>query len=213
MPEDGSGRVLLVSEAFQQIDNKPEQWLDRAFIKIEKPSSITMAGRTPEMDWKLADAKPGEQLDKTKAAQVTSALSSISSFTDVLPPDAKPANTGLDKPAVVTVTTEDGFTYTLKLGKKTGEAYPLAVAVSADLAKSRTAAKNEKPEDKARLDKEFQTKHEALEKKLTTEKKFEGRIFLVPKYGVEQLERKRADLLAPKPTATPSASPAEKTRP
>lgn len=223
MPGDGSGRVLLVSEAFQQIDNKPEQWLDRAFIKIEKPISITMTGRTPEMDWKLeqvksstewklANASPGEQLDKTKAAQVTSALSSISFFTDVLSPDAKPENTGLDKPAVVTVTTEDGFTYTLKVGKKTGDAYPLAVAVSADLAKSRTAAKNEKPEDKARLDKEFQTKHEALEKKLTTEKKFEGRIFLVPKYGVEQLERKRADLLAPKPTATPSASPAEKTR-
>jgi Domain of unknown function (DUF4340) len=224
MPEDSSGRVLLVSDAFQQIDNKPEQWLDRAFIKIEKPISVTMAGRTPEMnwkleraesstEWKLADAKPGEQLDPTKAAQVTSALSSISSFSDVLPPDAKPETTGLDKPAVVTVTTQDGFTYTLKVGKKTGEAYALAVAVTADLAKSRTPAKDEKPEDKARLDKEFQTKHETLEKKLTGEKKFEGRIFLVSKYGVEQLEKNRADLLAPKLTPTPSLSPAEKARP
>ena len=171
--------------------------------KLERAESST--------EWKLADAKPGEQLDPTKAAQVTSALSSISSFSDVLPPDAKPETTGLDKPAVVTVTTQDGFTYTLKVGKKTGEAYALAVAVTADLAKSRTPAKDEKPEDKARLDKEFQTKHETLEKKLTGEKKFEGRIFLVSKYGVEQLEKNRADLLAPKPT--PSPSPAEKARP
>ena len=62
----------------------------------------------------------------------------------------------------------------------------------------------EKPEEKAKLDKEFQEKEETLEKKLVTEKKLEGRIFLVPKFGVDLLEKSRVDLLA---TPTPSPSP------
>jgi hypothetical protein len=223
MPENGSHQVLLVSDAFQQIDEKPEQWLDRSFIRIVTPVSVTLAGTTPAMnwkleragnsqEWKLADAKPDEQLDATKARQITGALGSISSFTDVLAPDAKPETTGLDKPTVITVNTEDGFTYILKVGKKTGESYPVTVTVNADIAQARTAAKDEKPEEKTKLDKEFQTKKENLEKKLAKEKKLEGRIFLVPKFGIEQLEKPRADLLAPKATPTPRPSPTPKVK-
>jgi hypothetical protein len=218
MPENGSHQVLLVSDPLQQVDDKPEQWLDRSFIRIEKPISVAVAGTTPEMnwklerdpnsqDWKLAQPQPEEQLDANKARQVTGALSSISSFTDVMASDAKPETTGLDKPTVITVTTEEGFTYVLKVGRKTGDSYPITVAVSADLAQTSPSGTNQKPEEKAKLEKDLEAKKENLEKKLAKEKKLEGRIFLVPKFGIEQLEKTRSDLLAPKATPAPSPSP------
>jgi Domain of unknown function (DUF4340) len=225
MPEDGAHHVSLVTDPFPQIDDQTERWLDRDFIKIEKPASIALAEPSQGMnwkleqdpaskEWKLADAKPEEKLDATKATQMASAVGSIASFTDVLAPDAKPETTGLDKPVTFTVTTEDGFTYTLNVGKKRDESYPLTVSVSANLPSVRLPAKGEKPEEKVKADKEFQTKRESLEKKLAKEKKFEGRIFLVPKFGIEQLEKNRSELLAPKPSPSPNPSPtANETKP
>ena len=218
MPEDNSHQVTLVTQVFQQVDNKPERWVDREFIKIEKPMSIACTGIDPVMnwklerdraatDWKLTDLKIGEQLDQTKAKQVASSAGNVSSFNDVLAPDAPASVTGLDKPVVFTIATEDGFSYVLKVGKKNDESYPITLSVSADLSATRTPGKDEKPEDKTKLDKEFQTRRETLEKKLTQEKTFEGRPFLISKYTIEQLEKKRADLLAPKTTSTPSPSP------
>ncbi len=219
MAEDGVHHVDLVSEPFQQIDGKPESWLDRTFIKIEKPMTIAVSGPDPAMnwtleraqgakEWTLANPKPDEHLDTAKANQVTSALNSISSLTDVLALDTKPESVGLDKPTTVSVTTEEGFNYQLRVGKMVDQSYAVTVSVSANLVNARTPSKDEKPEDKAKLDKEFQTRHETLEKKLGKEKKLEGRIFLVPKYGIDQLKKKRADLLAtPSPTPSPSPSP------
>ncbi len=215
MPEDGAQHAMLVSEPFLQVDDKPEQWLDRTFLKIDKPVLVEVAGMTPETnwkleraadakEWKLADAKPGEQLDSAKASQVTSAVSSVASFTDILSPDTKAQSTGLDKPTRIKIDTEEGFHYALEVGHKTNESYPVKVSASANLAANRTAQKSEKPEEKAKLDKEFQEKKETLEKKLVTEKKLEGRIFLVPKFGIDLLEKSRVDLLA---TPTPSPSP------
>ncbi len=103
--------------------------------------------------------------------------------------------------------TEDGFTYVLKVGKEMDEHYPLTVVVSASIPTTRASTKEEKAEEKTKLDKEFQTKREALEKKLAKEQGFEGRLFLIAKFSVEQLEKNRADLLVPKPTPTPTATP------
>ena len=219
MSEDGSQHVDLVAEPFQQIDGKAETWLDRTFIKIEKPMTIAVSGPNPAInwkleqppgakEWKLGDAQPHEQLDPVKANQVTNALNSISSFNDVLGPESKPESVGLDKPTTITVTTEDGFNYLLRVGNMIEQSYPITVSVSANLVGARTPSKDEKPEDKTKLDKDFQTRHESLEKKLASEKKLEGRTFLVPKYGIDQLKKNRADLLAtPTPAPGPSHSP------
>src|SRR5262249_6791432 len=191
MPEDGSHRVTLVSEVFSQLDGKPERWLDHDFIRIEKPISIAISGPSPTMNWKLerepsakdwtlSDLQGEEHLDPVKANQIASSISAFSTFLDIT--DAKPEATGLDKPVAVTVTTEDGFTYVLNFGKKMEENYPLTVSVSANLPTARVPGKDEKPEDKEKLDKEFQTKRETLEKKLTKEKKVEGWTYLVRKY-------------------------------
>jgi Domain of unknown function (DUF4340) len=223
MPQDGSNRVALVAESFEQIDNKPERWLDREFIKIEKPNSIVCAGTSPAMnwklerakesaEWKLADAKADEQTDASKAKQTTNSIDSVTSFVDVLAPDARPETTGLDKPVTFTITTEDNFVYVLRIGKKIGENYVAAFAVSATIPKERTAGTDEKPEEKKKLDEEFQTKRDGLEKKLAKEQKFEARPYLLAKFVVEQLEKNRADLLAAKPTPTATQSPTVKPR-
>ena len=219
MPEDGSHRVSLVTETFAQVDDKPERWLDRAFLKIEKPISIACAGPSPAMnwtlerspgssEWKLAGLTPDEQLDQAKAKQLASAIGSISSFVDVLASDAKPETTGMDRPTTFTVMTEDGFTYVIKVGKEMDEHYPLTVVVSGNIPTTPASTKDEKTEAKTKLDKEFQTKRETLETKLAKEKKLEGRTYLVAKFGIEQIEKSRSDLLAPRMTPSPTPVPA-----
>ena len=74
-----SKEVDVISEAFSNIEPKPEQWLNKDFFKIEKPKTIAvtfpmatnswkLTRETESADWKLADAKPGEQLDTGKVA-------------------------------------------------------------------------------------------------------------------------------------------------
>jgi len=154
--------------------------------------------------WKLAEAKPGEELDNAKASALASPFS-YAAFADVMAPDAVAAETGLDKPAVATMETFDGFIYTLKIGKLIGENYPVLVSVTATLPKERTPGPDEKPEDKAKLDQEFQTKQTQLAEKLAKEQKIENRPYLIGKTTIEQLLKERSALMAEKkPTPTPS---------
>ena len=148
-------------------------------------------------DWKLADAKPDEKLDSSKTSSFSYALSSPS-FNDVLPADTKPEQTGLDKPTVVTLDTFDNFTYTLKLGQKTNDNLPMVVAVTAQIPKERTPGKDEKPEDKTRLDKEFKDKQKKLEDKLTQEQSYGKWIYLVSNWTVDSLLKDRNQLLVEK---------------
>lgn len=221
MGQDGSNRVFLVSDTFEEIEMKPEQWLNRDFIKIENAKSIAVEGTTPAMTWtiardaaaspwKLADAKPGEETDNAKVSSVASHLAAAS-FTDVLAPDAPVTETGLDKPSSVRIETFDNFVYEWRIGKLTGENYPVLVSVKAELPKERTPAADEKPEDKARLDQDFQTKQKPLADKLAAEQKLQARPYLIPKSTIDQLLKDRASLLAekkPLPSPAPGASPA-----
>src|SRR5438552_6810421 len=88
-----SDDVVLISDALQNVEPKPEQWLNKDFFKIEKPRSVAVAfpnatnswkltRETETGEWKLADAKPTEQLDASKASGVSNPLSSPS-FADV----------------------------------------------------------------------------------------------------------------------------------
>lgn len=223
MPLADKAKVSLVSETFEDATPKPEQWLKKDFIKMEAPKSITLAGTTDAQhwkltresgagDWTLADAKPEEQLDKTKASPLNS-LFANASFVDVLAPDAKPAETGLDKPAIATFETTDNFTYILKIGKLTGDNYPITIEVSANLVKERTPGKDEKPEDKTKLDTDFQANLKRLEEKLASQKKFEGRPYLIAKFTVDSLLKDRSALLAEKKAETPPAPPTPGTTP
>jgi hypothetical protein len=189
------------------IEPKPEQWVNKDWFKIEKLKSISVlttnatnnwkVTRESETgEWKLADAKGDEKLDSAKTGAFGYLLSSPS-FNDVVI-NAKPETTGLDKPTVATLETFDNFSYTLKIGGSGEGDRQVQIVVSANLPKERVAGKDEKPEDKTRLDKEFAEKNKKLEDKLKSEKAFEKWTYTIAKYTVDQLLKERHELLAEK---------------
>src|SRR3989454_9011549 len=197
--------VSLVSEPFDKIEPKPEQWLNKDFFKIEKARSVAvtfpnatnswkLTREAETAEWKLAEAKPTEQLDTSKASGVANPFSSAS-FVDVA---TNGPSVAMDKPVVASVDTFDNFNYTVKVGQKTNDNYPVAMSVSAQLPKERTAGKDEKPEDKTKLDKEFKDKQKKLEEKLAQEKTFENWVYLVSSWTVDPLLKERSQLMVEK---------------
>ncbi len=211
-----SDTVILVSDPLASIEAKPDQWLNKDFFKVEKLRSLSVqypvetnswkiSRDTENGEWKLADAKPEEKLDTGKTGGVTSALNSPS-FNDVAV-NQKPEELGLDKPTKVVADTFDNFTYTLTLGQKTNDHYALTLKVDAQLPKERTPGKDEKPADKARLDKEFQDNQKKLEDKLAQEKACEGWTYLASTWTFDSLLKNRGELLVEKKEEKPASTP------
>jgi hypothetical protein len=113
-----------------------------------------------------------------------------------------PEQSGLDKPTVIKITTFDGFDYTVNVGAKQNEDYLLTVAVTGNFPKERAAVADEKPEDKAKADKEFADNLKRLQDKLTTESAFGKWTYQVASWTVDPLLKKRGELLEEKPAAT-----------
>lgn len=209
MVGSGTKTLAIISDPLSNLEAKPDQWLNKDFFKVEKIRTIALAfpvatnswkitrGAESASEWKLGEAKPAEQLDSSKTSSFSYALNAPS-FSDVLPADAKPAEAGLDKPTVATIETFDNFTYTLKVGQKTNDNFPVALTVAAQIPKERVAGKDEKPEDKTRLDKEFKDKQQKLQDKLDQEKSYEKRIYLVSSWTLDSLLKERSQLLAEK---------------
>ena len=221
MTQDGANRVFLISDALAEAETKPEQWVSHDFARVENPKVIAVAGPTPDLNWtltrespttpwKLADAKAGEDLDAAKTSGLTN-IFAAGSFVDVLAPDVPAAETGLDKPSTVRIETFDNFAYEFRIGKLMGENYPILVSVKADLPKERTAAADEKPEDKAKLDQEFQARQKQLADKLEKEQKLAARPYLIAKATIEQLQKDRSAFMAEK-KPSPSPSPIARRR-
>ena len=197
--------VALISDPLDMVQTKPEEWLDKDFIKVDKAKTIEVAypaatnswkltRDTESAEWTLAGAKADEKPDAGKIAGVSNPLSSPA-FADVLPAD-KLAGAGANPPAVVKIETFDHFDYTVRVGGKTNEDYPVTVAVTAEIPKERAPGKDEKPEDKARLDKEFKDRREKLEDKLKREQGFGRWTYLVQSWSLDPLLKERAQFLA-----------------
>jgi hypothetical protein len=219
-----SKTLIVISDPLETVDPKPDAWLNKDFIKIEKPAAISLdypvstnswklTHESETNDWTLADAKPSEKLDSSKVSSLTGAFSSIS-FNDVLPPDTKPEISGLTNVTTLTVGTADHFTYTAKIGPAQDDVYPITVAVTADLPTARAAAKDEKPDDKTRLDKAFADQQKTLADKLAREKQFAGWIFKVPSYSLSSILKTRPQLFVePKAAESSPAQPAALSQP
>jgi hypothetical protein len=193
--------VAVISDALYQVQTQPEQWLNKDFINIEKPRAVavefpeatnswklTRASETN--DWKLAGLRPDEQPDPAKFAGVTRPFSGTS-FNDVGPLNT---NTPAGR-TVLTVETFDGFTYVARIGAKENNVYPVSLTISASLAGERTPGKDEKAENKVKLDQEFKTQQKALADKLAKEKQCEPWVYQVPAYGLDEVLKPRAELL------------------
>lgn len=211
--------VALVSDPLT-VDGKAEDWLSKDWFKVEKVKSVSvvtgvasnnwkLTRETDAGEWKLAEAKAGESVDSGKASGLNWLLNSPS-FNDIVV-DPKPETTGFTNATTATVETFDGFTYTFKLGRMAGdENYALQLTVAGNFPKERTAGKDEKPDDKTRLDKEFADKLKAQEEKLKSEKAMEKWTYVTAKYTVENLLKERKDFLAEKKEDTkpaPGAAP------
>jgi hypothetical protein len=210
--------LLTISDALNNVDPKPAEWLDKDFFKLDKPQSVsfvstnasnswTLSRATESAPWVLADLKAGEVLDSNKVSSLSSSLS-YPSFVDVAA-DPAPDKTGLDKPLTVTIQTFDHFTYTFKIGHKTPENdYNLNLAVTADIPAARAPGKDEKADEKTKLDKEFQEKTKTLQDKLNKEKALAKWTYLVNTWLVDPFIRDRAQLMVEKQTGQKDAAAA-----
>jgi hypothetical protein len=220
--------LILVSDPLESIEVNPESWLDHDFFKIEKLQSVSLVSTNATNSWKLtresenapwvlADTNAGEVLDSNKVSSLAGTLS-YASFVDVATNPA-PAVTGLDQPLALTLATFDHFTYDLKIGHKTpgNNNFYLTVAVAADIPAQRAAAADEKPDDKQKLDKEFQDKTTALKDKLAKEKALGQWVYLVGSTLVDPLIRDRSQLFVDKKEENPApktgAEPGAQTQP
>ncbi len=210
--------LQLVSDPLDSAQPKPETWLSKDFFSVEKPATISV--QYPEAtnswqltrasetnDWQLAGAKPGEKLDSSKVSGVTSPFSSPT-FNDVLPASTRPEAAGMTNLTVTTIETLDGFSYTIKIGQKRDDEYPMSISVAANLPANRVAATDEKPEDKAKLDADFKDRQKKLADKLAGEKQLGNWIYLVPAFAVDPILVPRNQLLTEDQAET--NTPAEK---
>ena len=211
---DGSS-IALISDPLENMEPKPDEWLNKDFFRVEKAKTIEvdfpvatnswkLTRDSETADWKLANAKKGEELDSSKVSGVSSPFSSPN-FSDVKP-GTNLEESGTNKPTTVKISTFDNFDYTITLGTKTNDDVLTTVAVSAQLAKERTPGKDEKPDDKKRLDKEFTDAQQKLADKLKQEQDYEHWTYSMPSWVVDPILKQRGELLAEKKAEPKPAS-------
>jgi hypothetical protein len=200
--------VYVVSDPLPQASAKSAAWIDKTGFAAERVKSIDYRAadgerwkverQTDEPDWKLEGARAGEKLDFTKANSAAYMLGRLA-VADVAPPDATAETTGLDKPTATIVSeTLDGFTYTVRLGKREGDNYYARVAIDGSLVKTRAPAKNEKPEDRAARDKTFAERIAQIEARIPREKALAEHTLLIARSTLDDLLKKRTELLEQK---------------
>jgi len=185
-------RVLVVADPLTQASTKTADWISKAGFEAEKIKTLELRAADgsawkiersgDNADWKLAGARDDEKLEVSKANAAAYTFGRIE-LADVAPKGLKPEDTGLDKPTLVTATTLDGLSYTLRIGRLQGENYYAAMAVAGE----------PKPEGK-----DAEERGKALAARLPREKELAQYVLLVPKSKLEDFLKKRADLLAAK---------------
>jgi hypothetical protein len=214
MTDPAAGSVSVISDALNEIEPQPQNWLSKEFAKVEKVKSVAvtfpeatnswkLTRETENGEWKLTDAAPTEKLDSSKLYSFSTPLSSaqISDLAIGLTPE----QTGLAQPTILSIETFDGLSYVVKSGSQTNTDVFVNVTLTANLAKERTPGKDEKPEDKAKLDKEFTDNLKKLETKVAEETAFAKWTYLLPNWTMESILKKRGELLeAKKEEAAPA---------
>lgn len=204
--------ALVASDELAAADPQPAAWLNKDFFKIEHVKLISVVAPNPDDSWEisrendsspwvLTDIKSGEVLS-TNVANLAGEILAFPEFDDVAEqtPDNMTA-LGMDKPILVTVLTEN-LVYTLKVGHKlpNGE-HPMTVAMSGNMPAARVADPTERPEDKAKLDAEFQDKNKELQKLLDKGQTLSPWIYEAG-HWIEHVIHVRSDLLEKTTVAT-----------
>jgi hypothetical protein len=208
--------AAVVDQTFSNANSDPADWINRTdffdvknvltlavdYSGTEATNSWKLARENTATNWTLVAAREGEALDQNKLGSFGQPLQSPT-FNDVLTGDAANLSTNATR---ITLGTEDHFTYTLTLGEPNADGeFPMQLAVAVNLPEKRVPAKDEKPEDKASLDTEWQSQQQQLKTRLALHQTFSGEhwTFLVPGYTLSGLLKKRTELMGEKPPLGP----------
>ncbi len=204
-PEE-PGTVFIVADPLVEASAKSADWIDRTSFVAERVKELQVrypdGGRwriersADDANWKLAGAKGHEKLDIARANAASYALG-VLELADVAAPGAK--DTGLDKPIAVDATTLDGLSYAIRIGRQEGDNYYVSFKPGGALVKERKPEKGEKAEDRARRDKDFADRIKRIEARLPRERLLSGYVLLVQKSKLDDVLKKRAELLEKKP--------------
>jgi len=195
VPSDAK-RVILISDPMAQASTKTADWISKQGFEVEKVKTLEVREASgsadasswriersgDNADWKLVGARAGEKLEITKANAAGYTFARLE-VADVAPKDLKPEEAGLDKPTTVTATTFDGLIYVLKLGKVDSGNYYATIAISGE----------PRPEGK-----DAEERLKKINERLPREKALGGYTLLIPKSKLDDVLKKRADLLEKK---------------
>jgi hypothetical protein len=195
-------RMNVVAEPFTSVTAKPQQWLARDYLKVERIKSLAVLDPDGKERWSVMRpdeaagwswSTPGK-LDGGKAQDGASALSAMQ-IADAAA-GVSDADAGLDKPVTVRAQTFDGWSYDLRIGKAAPEdRYYAKAAVSGTVPEKRTPRADEKAEDKEKEEKAFAERQAAMKAKLEREQALGAFTVLLPKSTVDPLLRERSALV------------------
>lgn len=181
--------VYIVADPLAQASTKSADWIARPGFGAEGVKSLEYRPASGEgwriersgdnADWKLSPLRAGEKLEVTKANAASYSLNSIE-LADVAPKGLKPEETGLDKPITLVADTFDGLTYTIRLGRLSGENYYAQVAVAGD----------PKPGGK-----DAEDRLKKLNERLARERALAEHVVLLAKSRFDDILKPRAELL------------------
>lgn len=219
------GRSVLVSKTFSEVDSAAPEWLDQEFFQVSGLKRAILR-KNGKIEWELAEqgspatlaptgtVPAGKEVDTGKVDSFKSAFSWLR-FSDV----EKASAPGKEVPELE-LTDADHFVYLLRpVAGKDGKC-SVQIAVRYDGPVTRKAGKEEKKEEKEKLDKEFaKTRTENLEKAKTLNERLSGWAYQVDQSVLENAELKRDSFFREKPkpaeekktdSAAPAAVPAGK---
>lgn len=180
--------VLLVPTEFPGAATYPGGWVDKTFFKIENPKFVGLVSSDPKKNWELIretpnskwtmnGLNPNETLDRGHLAQATE-IWQFPTFIDV-GSNVPPSETLMEKPDVVTVMTFDNVAYTFKIGRPRDDGSRfMTMSVAADFSAPRIPSPDETPEDKKRLDDEFEAKKKVLKEKVAKDRTYTPYVYL-----------------------------------
>ncbi len=200
--------VLIVSDALEQVTLQTARWIDRRGLAAEGVKTLearladgtrwTIARAHDDADWTLeGEIADGQQVAVTKGNAASYSMSLLE-IADVAPPGIAPAESGLDKPSIVTATTFDGLTYTLKVGKLVDAKHYVAVTIDGEPVKTRTPVPNENAKVQLRRDKEHAERLTNLAERLPREKALAAHVLLIDKIKLDDVLQQRSIFLEKK---------------
>jgi len=200
--------VIVVSDPLAQASIQTSKWVDRRGLAAEGVKTLEarladgehwrITRASEDAEWKLDGGIPADQQLAVTKANAASYSMSLLEIDDVAPPGIAPAQSGLDKPSIVTATTFDGLTYTLRIGKLVDGKHYVAAAIEGQLVKTRTPMTNEKEADREKLDRDHAVRMAKREQRLAREKALTAHVLLIDKLKLDDVLQKRAIFLEKK---------------